>query len=235
MPRFVPPARRAAELAAKGLPLPPAPAQDTSKKWYVLCVESGKEQKVRANLLRQAKIAGIHPTLYKTAMVPVLREQVPRAGDGKLVMTMSIKYEGYIFLNMTWCDATKHLVESVRDTFGLLPHRPMKPMMPPNKEPSKAQLAEWDRWVNWCPQGLETSEAAGLLLEQQATFKKRLPPPPKFTHGDRVRVIDKTSAYNKMEGPLDVADDDSLTVILQVIGIPVAVKVEPWQIQKTDS
>ena len=204
------------------------------RKWFVLCCESGKEQRVRADLLRAAKIADLFPHYYKTCLVPVTRELVPREGDGKLVMVRAVKYEGYVFLNMVYCALTAGLVRECRHQFGLLPHRPMRPSMPPNKAPSANQQAEYDRWLNWRPVGLESREAASMLLEEQATFKKKLPPPPKFAAGDLVAIIDRSSPFFKMTGPVSVGADGGLSVTMSILGTPLTVAFETWQIKGND-
>jgi transcription antitermination factor NusG len=203
----------------------------STRKWYVLCVEAGKEQKVVADLLKRAKIADLWPVLFKKAIAPVLRELTPREGDGKLVMRSSIKYEGYIFLNMTFCEGTLDIIRATRYQFGLLPHRPEKPNMPPNKMPSEAQLAEWERWVSWKPMGLASAEAAAMLLEQQATFKKRMPAPPKFRPGDVVEIIDRSSPFFKMTGPLYITADNVLGAVMKVLGVEMKVEFETWQMK----
>ena len=230
MPTFVPPARRAAELLKRGLPLPPTMPTVEDKKWYVLCVDSGKEHKVRAALLKQAKIDDLHPRLYKNAMVPVLREQVPRAGDGKLVMRTTIKYEGYIFLNMAFCPQTVDLVRGVRDAFGLLPPRPEKPQMPPNKLPSEKQLAEFVRWAYWEPVGLESAEAAALVLEQQKMYKRKLPAAPKFAAGDAVAVVNRLSPWFKTTGKVADAADAGVLVVVQMLGKDLVVTFQPHEL-----
>ena len=207
----------------------------SSRKWYVLCVEPGKENKVRAELLKKAKILGLYPHIYKTAIVPVLREVEARAKDGKPVMVEKIKYDGYIFLNMEWCDEVRDLVDKAKYTFGLLPHRPNEPKLPPNKQPSKAQIQEFERWVNWEPTGLDSTEAARLLLEQQSVFKKKVPPPAKYSTGELVRIVDKNSAFAKLEGKIVVGDDDSLNIYVTILGKEMPVTVEPWQIERVVS
>jgi len=219
---------------AKAAPVLVPPVPVAPRKWYVLCCESGKEQRVRADLLRAAKVADLFPHYYKACLVPVTREEVPREGDGKLIMVRSVKYEGYVFLNMVYCPLTAGLVRECRHQFGLLPHRPMRPSMPPNKAASANQQAEFDRWVKWQPVGLESREAASMLLEEQATFKKKLPPPPKFAAGDQVAIIDRSSPFFKMTGPVSVGADGRLSVTMSILGTPLTVAFETWQMKAND-
>lgn len=195
-----------------------------------MCVESGKETRVRANLRREAAVADIPSSVFHSVLVPAVRELTPTE-YGRLIMKSHVKYEGYLFVNMLWCEQTADLVAKTKYAFGLLPHRPAKPKMPPNKQPSPAQQAEWDRWVNWCPTGLETAESAALLLDQQAQDKKKVPSLPTLRAGEIVEVIDRTSPFAKMRGPVSVGDDDTFTVTLTVLGHPVERDFQRHQIK----
>ncbi len=208
--------------------LPPLPGP---MKWYVLMVESGKETKVRSGLLRAAKIADLHPRLFKGAMVPALRETVPRKGDGKPIMVRRVKFEGYLFVQMVYCPETADLIREHKYQFGLLPVRPEKPAMPKTKEPSAAQQDEYDRWLAWKPTALDTREAAYLLLEQIRVEKIKPPATPKFRAGDEVRVIDRQSCWFNLTGLVAVAADNALTVEVPFMGTVQRVGVEAWQIE----
>lgn len=225
-------ARKKKKAAAKPAPAPPAPAKPTARKWYVLCVESGKEFRVRKDLHRRARVHDLMPALFKSAMVPTVSNVEPRPVDGKPIVVTSVKYEGYMFVNMIWCDQTADLIRDTKFSFGLLPHRPMKPLLPKNKAPSAAQQAEWDRWVNWVPQGLDTEESARLILEEQAAFKTKAPSVPKFDVGQRVMVTDANSAFKNFEGPVTTVISETRVVVqMTVLGHPVPREFEAWQIR----
>jgi len=82
-------------------------------QWYVVRVQSGKEELVQTNLSRRVKEAGLEE---KIGRVLVLSEKVSEIRSGSKRVTEKKSYPGYIFIEMLLEDDSWFLV---RETQGI--------------------------------------------------------------------------------------------------------------------
>jgi transcriptional antiterminator NusG len=82
------------------------PATD-DKRWYVIHVFTGQEEKIRNYLLEESKRQGLED---KFAQVLIPREEVIEMRDGKKRTKSRVFFPGYLFVEMILDRATEHLI-----------------------------------------------------------------------------------------------------------------------------
>ncbi|MEN6495378.1 MAG: transcription termination/antitermination protein NusG [Thermoguttaceae bacterium] len=197
---------------AKGAPKPTAgapakeePAEPKSDKmdWYILKVQSNREESIREGLLRRVAIAGLE---YYFADVIVPTEKVTEFKGGKKRVTKRKLYPGYLVVHMEINDDTWFLV---RETPGIgdftgaagLP----TPMLPHEVSRIVAKAEE------------KTDAAPKLKIA--------------FSPGDRVKINDGT--FENFEGEVETIDETNgrVTVMINIFGRSTPVELEYWQIE----
>ncbi len=173
------------------------------KHWYILKVQSNREDSIREALLRRISIQGLDK-FFGDVVVP--KEQVTEFKGGKKKVVSRKLYPGYILVNMILNDETWYLV---RETGGIGDFtgsggRP-SPMLPQDvaKLLHKAEEKE--------------AEAPRLKIN----FKK----------GDRVKINEGT--FENFEGEVEQIDEANgrVTVMLSIFGRSTPVDIEYWQIE----
>lgn len=82
------------------------PATD-DKRWYVIHVFTGQEEKIRNYLLEESKRQGLED---KVAQVLIPREEIIEMRDGKKRTKSRVFFPGYLFVEMILDRATEHLI-----------------------------------------------------------------------------------------------------------------------------
>jgi transcriptional antiterminator NusG len=196
------------EAAVPEVEEPAQKKEDTAAKsdkmdWYILKVQSNREESIREGLLRRIAIAGLD-YYFDEAIVPV--ERVTEFKGGKKKVIKRKLYPGYLVVHMEINDDTWFLV---RETPGIgdftgAAGRP-SPMLPHEvaKIVSKAE---------------EKSEKAPKL---KIAFKE----------GDRVKI--KEGTFENFEGEVDSIDQTNgqVTVMINIFGRSTPVTLEYWQIE----
>ncbi len=188
------------------------PAIPETKHWYIVKVQSGREESIRGAIERRVKIEGLEE-FFGGIKVPM--ERVTEMRNGKRVVRSRKKFPGYLMVNVEFNDRILYLfreTSGVGDFVGGSIHRPPTPM-PPH---------EVDR----------------MLAEEAAAEGKHVPREKiklKFDKGDRVKVRDGT--FQGMEGevkeilePKEAKDPVRVRVELTIFGRGVPVEVEAWQV-----
>jgi transcriptional antiterminator NusG len=180
-----------------------APAE--ALNWYILKVQSNREDSIRETLLRRVKMQGLD-RFFGEVVVP--KEQVTEFKGGKKRVVSRKLYPGYILVNMVLNDETWYLV---RETGGIgdftgSSGRP-SPMLPQDVAKLLRKSEE------------KTEEAPRLKIN----FKK----------GDRVKINEGT--FENFEGEVDAIDEANgrVTVMLSIFGRSTPVDIEYWQIEST--
>ena len=178
-----------------------APVGD--KKWYILKVQSNREDSISDTLERRIRMQGLDRYFGK---VIVPKEQVTEFKSGKKRVVSRKLYPGYILVNMILNDETWYLV---RETGGIgdftgSAGRP-SPMLP----------ADVDKLLN--KSAVKPDEAPRLKIN----FKK----------GDRVKITEGT--FENFEGEVEQIDEANgrVTVMLSIFGRSTPVDIEYWQIE----
>jgi transcription termination/antitermination protein NusG len=182
-----------------------APAEPSKKNWYVVKVQSGREESIKEAIERRVKIEGLEE-YYGQIVIPV--ERITEIRNGKRVQKERKLYPGYLMVEVEYNDRILYLfreTSGVGDFVGGTVNRAPPPMPPREVE---------------------------RMLHQQGTVKeKETHAKPEFEKGDRVKVRDGTFAG--MEGEVkDIMEAHSrVSVELTIFGRPVPVELEYWQVE----
>jgi transcriptional antiterminator NusG len=193
----------------------------SKKKWYVIKVQSGREDSIRGALERRIKLENLEPYVGRI-LIPV--EKITEVRDGKRRIKKMKKYPGYLFCE---CEFNEHVLYLFRETTGVGDfvggslHRIPQPM---NDREVQRMLADQEEFMG----GEKGKEAQA---EEVKGTKVKLD----FDVGDSVKV--REGMFANMEGPVkEIADRDSQTpkvkVVLTIWGRPVEVDLEYWQVDR---
>ena len=173
------------------------------RHWYILKVQSNREDSIRETLLRRISMQGMDKW-FGEVIVP--KEQVTEFKGGKKRVVSRKLYPGYILVNMILNDETWYLV---RETGGIgdftgSAGRP-SPMLPQDVAKLLNKSEE------------KTDEQPRLKIN----FKK----------GDRVKINECT--FENFEGEVEQIDEANgrVTVMLSIFGRSTPVDIEYWQIE----
>jgi len=176
-----------------------------NKQWYVVKVQSGREESIKEAIERRVKIEGLDE-YFGQIIIPV--EKVTEMRNGKRVTRERKLYPGYLMVEVEYNDRILYLfreTSGVGDFVGGSLHRAPTPMAP----------HEVERMI-----GRQGQAVPGI------THAK-----PKFDKGDRVKVKDGT--FQGMEGEVkELLEAKGLVrVELTIFGRPVPVELEYWQVE----
>ena len=187
---------------------PGLPNEEIRREWYILKVQSNREDSIRDGLLRRVKMAGLErffgTPLEQSCIVPT--EMITEFKGGKKRVSKRKLYPGYLVVKMMLTDDTWYLV---RETTGIGDFtgsigRP-SPMLPQDVQKILAKTEE------------KTDEAPKLKI----SFKK----------GDRVKINEGT--FENFEGDVDTIDEANgrVVVMINIFGRSTPVELEYWQIE----
>ena len=163
---------RTAPPTATGVVDEPPPPAPSNKRWYVVKVQSGREESIKEAIERRVKIEGIEE-FFGQIIIPV--EKVTEVRSGKRVVKERKLYPGYLMAEVEYNDRILYLfreTSGVGDFVGGGVNHPPQPM--PDKEVERML-------------GRQGEQVPGIAHAK-----------PKFDRGDRVKVKDGTFAG--MEG-----------------------------------
>jgi transcriptional antiterminator NusG len=184
----------------------------SNKRWYVVKVQSGREESIKEAIERRVKIEGLEE-YFGQIIIPVERvTEMRKARDGstKRVIREHKLYPGYLMCEVEYNDRILYLfreTSGVGDFVGGTVNRPPPPM--PQHEVEKM-----------------------LRTKPGAQDEKVVPGKAPFSVGDRVRVRDGTFAG--MEGETKEVMDTvgKVKVELIIFSRPVPVELEYWQVEE---
>jgi transcription termination/antitermination protein NusG len=198
------------EAAPNGTPVDetpgPPPAPVSKKRWYVVKVQSGREESIKEAIERRVKIEGLEEFFAKI-IIPVAKTAEMR--NGKRVVKEHKLYPGYLMVEVEYNDRILYLF---RETSGVgdfvggsLQHAP-----PPMTD------REVERMLG------RQGEADDVKIVHQK---------PKYDRGDRVKV--KEGTFAGMEGEVKelIEVKGQVRVELTIFGRPVPVELEYWQVE----
>ena len=171
--------------------------------WYILKVQSNREDSIREGMMRRVAIAGLE---YYFGEVIVPTEKVTEFKGGKKKVVKRKLYPGYLVVHMEINDDTWFLV---RETPGIgdftgAAGRP-SPMLPHEVERIVAKQEE------------KSEKAPKLKIA--------------FREGERVKI--KEGTFENFEGDVDSIDETNgrVTVMINIFGRSTPVELEYWQIE----
>jgi len=181
----------------------PQEPKSENKDWYILKVQSSREESIREGLLRRVAIAGLEP-FFGDVIVP--SETVTEFKGGKKRVTKRKLYPGYLVVNMEINDDTWFLVREtpgIGDFTGAAGHP--TPMLP--------------------------HEVSRILAKHEEKAEKAPKLKIGFSPGDQVKINDGT--FESFEGEVEHIDETNgrVTVMINIFGRSTPVELEYWQIE----
>jgi len=220
-PAIVPPPEPPPVATSPGGDGEPAPHQ---KKWYVVKVQSGREDSIKGALERRIKLENLEPFVGRI-VVPV--EKVTEVRDGKRRIKKVKKFPGYLFCEVEFNEHVLYLfreTSGVGDFVGGTGSGPNKLPQPMSEREVQRMLADQEEL---------TGDDTKKKVDDETTSKGRIKLD--YDVGDTVKV--REGMFANMEGPVkDIADRDSQTpkvkVVLTIWGRPVEVDLDYWQVDR---
>jgi len=177
----------------------------SNKHWYVVKVQSGREESIKESIERRVKIEGLED-FFGQIIIPV--ERVVEMRGGKRVTRERKLYPGYLMVEVEYNDRILYLF---RETSGV------------------GDFVGGS--LNHAPPPMADHEVERMLGRQGEQVPGISHGKPKFDRGDRVKVKDGTFAG--MEGEVkEILEAKGLVrVELTIFGRPVPVELEYWQVE----
>ena len=171
--------------------------------WYILKVQSNREDSIREGLISRIKLQGLDH-LFGEVIVP--KEQVTEFKSGKKRVVSRKLYPGYILVHIVLNDESWYLV---RETSGI------GDFTGSAGRPSPMLEADVNKLLNKAEE--KTDDAPRLKIS--------------FRKGDRVNINEGT--FENFEGEVEQIDEANgrVTVILSIFGRSTPVDIEYWQIE----
>lgn len=178
-------------------------ATPENRHWYIVKVQSNREDSIRRNLIRKIRIAD-KEAFFGDIVVPT--EKVTEVRSGKKRVLRRKLYPGYVMINMELNEETLFLI---RDTAGIgeFTGSGGKPIPMAPHEVERILAKQEDR-----------NDTAPRL---QIPFKE----------GDRVKINEGT--FHDIEGEVGSIDPSNghVTVMINIFGRSTPVELEYWQVE----
>lgn len=185
----------------------PEAAPPSNKHWYVVKVQSGREESIKEAIERRVRIEGLEE-FFGQIVIPV--EKVAEMRGGKRVVRERKLYPGYLMVEVEFNDRILYLF---RETAGVGDFVGAGL----NRAPTPMTTREVERMLHKVHPG-----------EQAAEVKVGKPP---VDRGDRVKVKDGTFAGMEGEVKEILEAKNQVRVELIIFGRPVPVDLEYWQVE----
>jgi transcriptional antiterminator NusG len=177
----------------------------SNKHWYVVKVQSGREESIKEAIERRVKIEGLEE-YFGQVIIPV--ERVTMMRNGKRIQREQKLYPGYLMVEVEFNDRILYLF---RETSG---------------------VGDFvGGGVNRAPTPMTAREVERMLGRQGQATEKVVPGKPAFDRGDRVKV--KDGIFAGMEGEVKelIEAKGLVRVELTIFGRPVPHEFEYWQVE----
>ncbi len=178
-----------------------APAPGVGRHWYVLRVQSGREEKVKENLEKRIRAKGIE-ALIPRVFVPT--ERVSEMKSGKKRVTERKKYPGYIMIELELNEDTWFLVRETPGIGDFLGAKMPKPME--EHEVSK-------------------------MLQESTTAEEKPALKIDFKKGDSVRIKEGPFENFEGVVEEIIPAKGLVKVVVTIFGRPTEVELEYWQME----
>jgi len=208
------------EAPAAAATTPAAPI--TGKRWYVVKVQSGREDSIRNAIVRMVKIESLEEFIGRI-LIPT--EKVTELRNGKRVIKKRKKFPGYLMCEVEFNDRVLYLfreTNGVGDFVGSSLHKLPTPMA--DREVERMLMEEEEG---------ATGKKSG---ENEAVGKTRKIIIP-YGVNDKVKILQGT--FKDMEGevkeitdPADPKENPKVKVECSIWGRPVIVEIEYWQVMQ---
>ncbi len=186
-------------------PSPPKPSLPKSDQmdWYILKVQSNREESIREGLRRRIAIAG-YEHLFGEIIIPT--EKITEVKGGKKRTYKRKLYPGYLVVQMEINEDTWFLVREtpgIGDFTGAGGH----------------------------PTPMNPREVQSILAKQEEKPDQQEKVKINFHVGDRVKI--KEGTFENFEGEVSSIDETNgrVTVLINIFGRSTPVDIEYWQIE----
>ena len=178
--------------------------QIPEKCWYVVKVQSGREDTIKEGLLKRIKMEGLEG-YFGEIIVP--SEKVSEIKAGKKKVTERKFYPGYMMVNMAITDQTWYLVRSIPGVGDFVGGA---------SGPTPMEQHEVDKMLG----------QAASKTDDQPRLKIS------FEKGETVKI--KEGPFENFEGSVDeVLEGKGLVrVMVEIFGRPTPVELEYWQVER---
>jgi len=173
------------------------------KQWYVLRVQTNREETVRDGLLARVRAAGLDERI-SSVLVPT--EKVSEIKSGKRVISERKIYPGYLFAEMELGDETLALVKNCPGVGDFL-----------GTSGIAVPLSEKE---------VEKVTAEAESKEDTPTLKID------FESGDNIKIVEGAFKNFEGVVDEVLGDKGLLRVIVTIFGRPTPVELEYWQVEK---
>lgn len=195
-------------MATKGVNVEPetTPEENTPPelRWYVLKVQTNRENSIKRTLERRIKREGLEE-LFGEVIIPT--EKVVETKSGKRKVREVKLYPGYIMVQMILNDDTWYLV---RDTTGV--------------GDFTGAAGE--------PHAMEDHEVERMLGRQEETKAEPTKVKIDFKTGEVVKI--KTGPFESFEGEIESIDETTgkINVLIEIFGRPTPYEVEYHEVER---
>ncbi len=197
----------------------------SKRHWYVVKVQSGREESVKEAIERRVKIEGLEQ-YFSQVVVPVERETVTiQSGKrkGQKTVRKRKKFPGYIMAEVEYNDKILYLFRETSGVGDFVGGSLTRAPIPMSEREVQAMLRDQD-------------DVKGEPGEKRKKSAISAPVKLPFGVGDKVRVRDGIFAgqegeIREIKEPKEPGETHRITVILTVFGRPTPVQVEHWQIE----
>ncbi len=189
--------------AAAEVTEPGKDAKSDKMEWYILKVQSNREESIREGLLRRVGIANLG-FYFDQVIVPT--EKVTEVKGGKKKVIKRKLYPGYLVVHMEINDDTWFLV---RETPG---------------------IGDFTGAAGR-PSVMLPHEVERIVAKQEEKSEKTPKLKIAFRNGDRVKI--KEGTFENFEGDVESIDETNgcVTVMINIFGRSTPVELEYWQIE----
>lgn len=192
--------------AGKGAGPAPEPVEGRplgEKHWYILKVQSNREDSIRDALQRRIAVAGLQD-FFDEIIVPI--EMVSEFKNGKKRVVKRKLYPGYIVVHMELNEDTWFLV---RETPG---------------------IGDFTG-AGGKPTPMSPQDVSKIVAKAEGPSDEAPPLQIGFSSGDRVKI--KEGTFENFEGDVDAIDraNGRVTVMINIFGRSTPVELEYWQIE----
>ena len=189
-------------------PAPETPDDEAPppKAWYVVKVQSGREDTIKEGLLKRVKMEGLEEH-FGEIIVP--SEKVSEIKGGKKRVTERKFYPGYIMVNMAITDKTWYLVRSIPGVGDFVGGGP-------GQVPVPMPQYEVDKMLGQAT--AKTDDSPRLKIN--------------FEKGETVKI--KEGPFENFEGTVDevIEGKGLVRVMVEIFGRPTPVELEYWQVER---
>ncbi len=202
------------EPAADGESVPPPPAEPepSKKRWYIVKIQSGREDTIKNAIERRVRIEGLEE-FFGQILIP--SENVIEMREGKKIVKRRKLYPGYLMAEVEYNDRILYLF---RETSGV------GDFVGGGGIDKEGNLK--------VPTPMPDHEIQKILQPTQPTEKPEVNAKPPVERGDRVRV--KGGSFAGFEGEVKeiLEAKGQIRVELTIFGRPVHMELEYWGVDR---